>query len=427
MLEFIAGQIASGALPPDQEVIKGTQELAALTSGERSDRAWLALATLRPAPAALLPLAAARPRLLWRLHALLQQHHQAIHHFFLIENPSEADVNEFFEYLRNRVETEGDSLELETHLPSLIELLPQAAANLLPERLLDSVATHLRTSPSNQTLEFAERLLEMGRLRGDAAVAHLRALCLLRPGDAAKFLKANPGIVRPEEALAIVQETGASEAEAICLEAVGDPDGALDAILRRAATSNDKSDAIADAVELCARVTPAVPPAVAADMWTRLLGRAGPVPPALLLEAGAYVPVQMLVERSCESRSGALALVACAASRRRGWACAARLAAREAHEALARALSAARRGVAVRGRCGCGRRLAARPPVHTTHCARARHADCPADTSCALCGRRVPDAVWLPPPRPPRRLDPPPLEHALTLVAPPRPDLEGLV
>lgn len=42
-------------------------------------------------------------------------------------------------------------------------------------------------------------------------------------------------MVRPEDALAIVRDSKVSAAEAVCLEAAGDPSAALDAILRRAA------------------------------------------------------------------------------------------------------------------------------------------------------------------------------------------------
>lgn len=123
----------------------------------------------------------------------------------------------------------------------------------------------------------------------------------------------------------------------------------------------------------------------------------------------------------------ALTVLECAANQKRLWAMAARIAGREAHGALAQALRAARRGLAVRGRCRrCGGRLDARPALRTAHCARAFHADCEPEQSCATCGQPVPDRLLSLPPLAPRAASPPP-DHRLRLVAPPRPDLEGLV
>lgn len=73
----------------------------------------------------------------------------------------------------HRVDAEGEALSLESHLPALIRLKPRAAAALMPDALLDSVAAILQT-PTERTLEFGECLLETGRLRGDAAAAHLK-------------------------------------------------------------------------------------------------------------------------------------------------------------------------------------------------------------------------------------------------------------
>ncbi|CAH0398761.1 unnamed protein product [Chilo suppressalis] len=437
ILEFITGQLSTGALPSDQEVVKGVQELAVATSGERADRAWVTLAARAPAHSDRLrdlrELAAHRPRVLWKIDAILHNPDEAIQNFFRIIHPSPTDADEFFEYVQTKIETDGDTLDLEPHLPALISLRPRAAAAIIPDRYLDKVAPILETAPSEKTLDFAECLLESGRLQGDSAAAYLKALGETRPADVADFLARNPGVVRPERALAIVREINALDAEAACLEAAGDPSRALDTILRRARLrSGDEAAAaaaVAEAAELCVRVASNVPPAVAEEMWTRLLGSVDVTPAALLLEAAAYVPVEKLIAHAGSSGGGALALLGCAASRRSGWACAARVAGREAHEAVARALAAARRGLAVRGRCvACALRLAALPPVRTLHCARAAHADCGTELTCA-CGRRVPDALWTPPPPPQnaRRSTSSPQEHALRLIAPPRPDLEGIV
>ncbi|XP_059054039.1 vacuolar protein sorting-associated protein 8 homolog [Achroia grisella] len=440
ILEFITNQLNTGALPPDQEVIKGAQELATVCSGERGDRAWLAL-MLRTRPqreqlAALRDAALCRPRALWRLDTLLERHDDVLRDFFLIESPTTRDTDEFFEYLRSRNEANGslfESYQFEKRcelLRSLVLLRPRAAATLINEDNADVVVAVIDSTRDERVLEFVTCLLDVGLVRGDVAAAHLRRLCTLRPDAVKAFLLKNPGLVRPEEALAIVRETKVEDAKSVCLEATGDPEGALDAILElmRSDLSEEASARLVrEAGAVCARAARGAPSAAAAALWARLLRRAPHVPPALLLDAAAWLPAEALLAGAGHEPRAALAMLACAAGRRRGWAAATRAAGREAHEALARALAASRRGVAVRGRCiRCSGRLSSRPPVRTTHCARAAHGSCAHDTACASCGERLPSEVVALPPRS-RRRSPSPQEHDLNLVAPPRPDLEGVV
>ncbi|KAI8426246.1 hypothetical protein MSG28_005153 [Choristoneura fumiferana] len=365
--------------------------------------------------------AATRPRVLWRLDVLLDNHNEALAQFFQIENPSDADIDELFEYLRSRIEADGSGArkQFEGHLAALVELRPSATAALVDDQLAEQVAALLRHSDSRRAHEFAECLLEAGKLRGEAATAFFRNLCISRPTDASDFLEKNPGVLRPEEALAIVRETGARDAEPACLEATGDPEAALDALLALTAAAAPEAAArlVRRACELCARVAPGVPAEAAAGMWARLLRRADAPPAALLLEAAAYLPSAQLAERVCGAPRVALGVLGAARGRRGAWACAARVAAREAHEALARALRAARRGLPVRGRCArCDAALAASGSAcRTTHCARAVHAECGAGAACALCGARLPDAVLALPPLAPRPPHAAPQDHVLQL------------
>ncbi|KAI8426241.1 hypothetical protein MSG28_005153 [Choristoneura fumiferana] len=366
--------------------------------------------------------AATRPRVLWRLDVLLDNHNEALAQFFQIENPSDADIDELFEYLRSRIEADGSGArkQFEGHLAALVELRPSATAALVDDQLAEQVAALLRHSDSRRAHEFAECLLEAGKLRGEAATAFFRNLCISRPTDASDFLEKNPGVLRPEEALAIVRETGARDAEPACLEATGDPEAALDALLALTAAAAPEAAArlVRRACELCARVAPGVPAEAAAGMWARLLRRADAPPAALLLEAAAYLPSAQLAERVCGAPRVALGVLGAARGRRGAWACAARVAAREAHEALARALRAARRGLPVRGRCArCDAALAASGSAcRTTHCARAVHAECGAGAACALCGARLPDAVLALPPLAPRPPHAAPQDHVLQLL-----------
>ncbi|CAB3251661.1 unnamed protein product [Arctia plantaginis] len=435
VLEFLTMQVTSGALPTDQEVIHRLRELASKTNCERADRAWLLLLNKGRIQRDLLEdqyiVAENRPRVLWHIDALLERHGNALEEFFKIATPSSTDVDELFEYLRPLIDsTDETKRHLEKHLPALIKLRPKAAAGLAGDHLADSCLSVLRAASSVEVVELGQCLLEAGRLSGDAAAAHFRNLCRLRPNDVRAFMAENIGLLRPEEALTIVREEGPPEAEPSCLEAVGDPGAALDAILRLAASVDEREASVllGEGAELCARAAAALPPGDAAELWTRLLSRARAPPPALLLEAAAYLPVAQMLEGACESPRAALALLTCAALRRIAWSAAARATAREAHERLARALAAARRGLAVRGRCvRCGRRLAERP-VRTGHCARATHVECEAEGSCGACGRRVPSAsVTLASRAPRRRESPPPHDFELYLVAPPRPDLEGSI
>lgn len=369
-----------------------------------------------------------RPRILWRIDTMLERHDEALKEFLDIQHPSDQDIDEFFAYLRSRVESEEDARNrIRPYFPALVELRPRLAAALLNDDysidiyFLDSLNT-------NSKIEFSECLLEMGRLRGDAAATYLRNLGVVRPKDVKNFLVKNPGIIRPEDALSIVRELRLQEAEPVCLEATGDYAGALEALLRLISSSEDeeaKAELVGEASALCLRVAPTVPPRAAADMWSRLLRSVGAVPPALLFEAIAFLPIEELVVQTCESSRVALAILADGAARREVWRCGARALRREAHEALARALAAARRGLAVRGACRrCGGALAARGGARTAHCARAFHADCAPERTCA-CGRRAPAAPLSLPPLP-RRVSAP-HDYPLQLVAPPRPDLEGVV
>ncbi|VVC86751.1 unnamed protein product [Leptidea sinapis] len=109
------------------------------------------------------------------------------------------------------------------------------------------------------------------------------------------------------------------------------------------------------------------------------------------------------------------------------WECAKRIAGVEAHEALARSLVEARRGIAVRAPCvRCGEKLDSRVGIRTAHCSRAYHADCDVYPICH-CGKRLPTNILNLPPSLPhsRQLDNP--LDSLQVVAPPRPDLEGVV
>lgn len=247
ILEFITGQLSTGALPTDQELIKSVQELAAATEGERSDRAWITvLKRARPSSDQLLNTceqAVDRPRVLWQVNALMSQHDNALRDFFRVETLSETDIEEFFEYIRTRVEADGDGKYiLLPYLSKLVELRPRAAGAIINDYLPESVAETLHKSPTILALEFAEYLLEMGKLTGEAAVAHFRNICTVRPQDATTFLIKHPGVIRPEDALFIVREAKLADAEPICLETTGDPEGALDAMLRLISSINAKED-----------------------------------------------------------------------------------------------------------------------------------------------------------------------------------------
>ncbi|XP_053606903.1 vacuolar protein sorting-associated protein 8 homolog [Plodia interpunctella] len=434
VLEFVTSQLRSGALPGDAALAAAARAAARAAAGERADRALLTLLLLHLPSLHDIDELQGRPRVLWRLEAQLGQHKRALEHFFQIVEPSAVDIDELFDYVRTRAADDGQLFATFSHddrcdlFRSLVELRPRAAAELIEDDESDYVVPVLNVMSGERVLEFADCLLKLGRLRGDAAAAHLRNMCKSNSGGVKEFLIQNPGIVRPEDALAIVREMKVEDAEATCLEAVGDCEGALESLLRRLEGSEAESAAevAGEAGALCARAAASVPRAAAAAMWERLLQRAPGLPPALLLEAVPYLPVQSLLGRTCASPRAALALAACAGTRRRGWQCAARIAGREAHEALARALAAAGRGLPVRGRCvRCGRRLAL-AATRTQHCARAVHAACAPEPACAACGARVPAEVAVLPTRAPRRVSPPP-DNSLLLVAPPRPDLEGVV
>ncbi|KAF9803095.1 hypothetical protein SFRURICE_012340 [Spodoptera frugiperda] len=431
ILEFLTGQLNSNALPSDQEVINSLRELAAITNCERADRAWLTIITRGRAQSELLEeqymAADQRPRVLWRIDALLGRHERALVQFFNITSPSNTDIDELFEFLRPLMDGNDDSKKLfESYLPEIIKLRPRAAACLAGEYLAEIGASILQTLSNEQAIEFGQSLLEAGHLHGDAAAAHLRNLCRHRPEDVRSFLSDNVGILRPEEALMIVRTEGPVEAEPFCLEAVGDPGAALDAILRLALKTDDEqtsSRLVTEAGELCSRAASTVPPGAAADMWARLLRQLRAPPPALLLEAAAYLPPEDTLRGRLRGARRAAALLACAAaaaprgSARRGGA---RGRTRRWRGRWRRRGAAWRCAGAASLRAGGCERAA----VRTGHCARATHADCEAEQCCGQCGRRVPtDSVTLAP-RAPRRRSPQ-RDSGLMMITPPGLDLNG--
>ncbi|CAG9561239.1 unnamed protein product [Danaus chrysippus] len=436
ILEFICGQLQTGALPLDQELIKRVQEVISNIDDERADVAWLGvltrIRTQRDQMVMQYKDAVPRPRVLWRINAMLDRHSEVLNEFFNIRDPSSRDINELFEYLRSRIETDAEAREhIRDHLPALIQLRPRSAAALLNEQQTNTIGPIYDTLSTECRIEFGECLLDMGRLKGDIAASHLRTLCIEKPNEVKEFLKKNSGIIRPEDALRIIKEHGPKDAEPICLEASGDHMGALEALLQSVTAAEDevtKASLMEEAGALCVRVGPAVPQAVASDMWSRLLRHTDTIPTTLLFEAVAYLPLEELATKTCTSITMARTILASGGSGRDAWECTSRLVQREAHEALARELNSARRGLAVRGRCRhCDRPLEAGPAVRTAHCARAFHVDCEPESTCP-CGVRVSrDAAPIPsapcPPSPARSTQ----DYALSLVAPPRPDLEGVV
>ncbi|KPJ07186.1 Vacuolar protein sorting-associated protein 8-like [Papilio machaon] len=433
ILDFISGQLQSGALPLDQEVVSGVRQLAAAAEGERADRAWLGVVTRlraqRDHALAVYRDAIPRPRVLWRFDVLLDRHDNVLREFFKIEHPSSLDLDELIEYIRSRFQAD-DAIKtrLQPYLKSLIELRPQASAAIVKDHYETSIANILSTLEGECALEFGRRLLDMASLKGDAAAIYLRRLCTLRPTEVKKFLENGAGVVRPEDALAIIKELGPKEAEPACLEATGDPSGALDAMLDLISSNdNTKAARIAEACELCVRVAPSAPPDVSAEMWTRLLRRVDEVPPSLLFEAIAYLPVDELLVKTCDSPKVALTILESGAGRLRVWECAKRIAEQECHGALASALAKARRGLAVRGDClQCGERLVSRMAARSAHCSRAVHADCDGQTVCTTCGKSIPTEVYVLPPLGRRLFSSIPQDNPLLLTAPPRPDLEGV-
>lgn len=246
-MEFITGQLTTGALPTDQELLKSAQELAAATEGECSDRAWITLLKRARSNSEQLAntceRAVDRPRVLWQTHALMSKHEDALRYFFRIESRSDTDIEEFFEYIRTQVDANGDGKYfIQPYLSKFVELRPRAAAAIINDYFPELVAETLHKSAAAPAIEFAEYLLEMGKLKGDAAAAHLRNLCTIRPQDATPFLTKHPGVIRPEDALFIVKEAKLLDAEPICLEATGDPQGALDAMLRLISSANAEGD-----------------------------------------------------------------------------------------------------------------------------------------------------------------------------------------
>ncbi|VVC86752.1 unnamed protein product [Leptidea sinapis] len=430
IIEFLGGQLQNGALPLDQQLIQNIQDLVASIENEKSDRAWIGILmrmrNQRDQLFADYRNHIERPRILWKVDSLIDRHDEAIKQFFDIESPSQQDIDEFFVYIQSIISSSDIRKRLHDFLPKIIELRPGAVAALLTdEQSSGAVADTMRVLRDERALQFGKCLLDMGRLRGEAATVYLRHLCVSEPADVRHFLTKHSGLVRPEDALALVTELGPKDAEPICLEATGDYKGALDALLNTI-TEDDQERVAMEACELCVRVCGTVPRADGQEMWTRLLRHLPAVPPALVFEAFAYLPLEELLSKTVNSVQ-VRRILADGANGLAAWECAKRIAGVEAHEALARSLVEARRGIAVRAPCvRCGEKLDSRVGIRTAHCSRAYHADCDVYPICH-CGKRLPTNILNLPPSLPhsRQLDNP--LDSLQVVAPPRPDLEGVV
>lgn len=431
ILEFVTSQLSSGALPADRELVSSVQQLAVGTASLRADRAWLELLQRPHTRLDLdgqLPAARDRPRVAWRIHCLQDNRSSAVRDFLNIPDPTERDLDEFFEYFHKILDNNETKTQIEEFLPAIAEMRPRAAAVVLTERWPDVLPSVLRAVSDGANMQCAETLMERGLLQGDAALDYLRRLCTHRPNDVLAFLEGHPGTVRPEDALSTVRELGPAAAEPYCLEAAGDPEGALAAIitLLRAAGDREEPALVRRAHRLCAAVAPTVPATTAAAMWGSLLGAVSGAAPALLLDATRYVsPATLLSARRPPGVTTLRALLHVANARRTTWQCAARLADRELHEALARALRTSSAALCCRdARCPeCS------SPLYTgvsraCCCGVSVHASCARDDRCPSC-RLSPPLVGPAPRQPPPNPAPPPL-HELSLVAPPRPDLEGI-
>lgn len=433
IIEFVSTQLSCGALPSDQEIINNVQTVAISLDNERSDRAWLALLQrpqTRGDPEAQLSLATGRPRVCWHLHWLLKQYSQAIEQFLLIASPTERDKDELFERIHSHLLEDKDITYLENYLPAITDYQPRIVAAILIENRPELIPSVLEKVTSDSALEFGECLLERGRLNDEAALIYFRHLCLQKPSEVENFLKANGGIIRPEDALKTVREAGPKTAEPYCLENAGDPQAALNLLIESLSSCDDsetRSRTLKAACKLCIRVAPTVPADDAAEMWSRLLRYGDDLRATMLLDAIAYLPVDSLIGNACDSVEAAATVLECAASRLTLWRCAMRILDRELHQALFRALHVSGRGVRVRhARCArCGDSLATRAECRICPCGGALHSDCQLELKCQACFVTPSSVYHISRQHTPRSL--PPLQHNLSLVAPPRPDLEGIV
>ncbi|XP_050664276.1 vacuolar protein sorting-associated protein 8 homolog isoform X2 [Leptidea sinapis] len=305
IIEFLGGQLQNGALPLDQQLIQNIQDLVASIENEKSDRAWIGILmrmrNQRDQLFADYRNHIERPRILWKVDSLIDRHDEAIKQFFDIESPSQQDIDEFFVYIQSIISSSDIRKRLHDFLPKIIELRPGAVAALLTdEQSSGAVADTMRVLRDERALQFGKCLLDMGRLRGEAATVYLRHLCVSEPADVRHFLTKHSGLVRPEDALALVTELGPKDAEPICLEATGDYKGALDALLNMI-TEDDQERVAMEACELCVRVCGTVPRADGQEMWTRLLRHLPAVPPALVFEAFAYLPLEELLSKTVNS------------------------------------------------------------------------------------------------------------------------------
>lgn len=416
VLEFITGQLCSGALPSDRELTTDAERLARDTEGERSDRALLQLLNMRRGPGDrkdIPDFAAFRPRVYWSMLARGGHHRMAVEEYFNIKDRSKRDVDELFEYLNSIVAVpEARETINDYHLlVKIAEERPRTASALISIHFPYSIS-HIPVLASDETsLAFTEYLLEMGRL-DSLAPAHLKNLCVLKPKEVVPFLKSNRGLVRPEDALEMTRKLGPVDAVPYCLEAVGDPDSALDAYLALG------EEYMREACELCARASRSMPAEKAVAMWRRAVAGGAAKAAGALGEAAGEV----LAAGGALDGAGCEAALLGARRQNALWAAATRVHARELHARLSRALrtAGAARPCTIT-RCGwCGEALCvsgSRVCVCGTGC----HVSC--DSGC-VCGRPHEVAVHV---ASPRTACDEPFHHNLILVAPPRPDLEGIV
>lgn len=456
---FSANHLACGTLPADIHLINNLKTYFAKpsTSPEANrliERAWLSLLTCMNNAANHLPhiemmeMAQKTGRL--KVERYLMERagkYENILETFLNDAGSENDMFAYLEKYASREERFVTKQVLEFG-NKLAKQWPEKTAKFLVAHLPDLVPNVLASlCDVSDQLAFTDNIHALGALDADTSVKHLDLLCRLRQETVLMFLSAAPSALLPEAALQVIRKYNIKEAEPSCLESCGDLSGALKSSieLMLAAEDRDNREKLAgEACALCTRATKLSSHLEAESLWrqlvegvAKLVEPPGAPLPALLLEGAAnYLPLPWLVAQLCGGgghagalRGALMGLLEAARGGAEAASAAARLTGSELHAALASSLRGKRILPVPTATCGtCHNPLHLHNMVRAYSCGHAFHLECdPVAGRCGRCGKMATEVRLARNTNTKSKVQEATQQFPLCIVAPPRPDLEGVI
>lgn len=376
------------------------------------------------------------------------QDYEGILETFLDDVDTEIEMFSYLEKYANKEERMIAKQVVNTG-KRLASQWPEQTAQLLINHFPALIPTILSTlGDENCALQFTEILHKHDVLDSDLSAKHLNLLCILKPESVLSFLNDAPSTLLPETALKLIKKHNIHKAEPKCLESTGDLGSAVKIAIElmiKATDKQEKEQLAGEAYALCTRAAKLSGPDEAELFWRQLIEGIsdlseppGPPLPALLLEgASYYLPLPWLVSKLCNRggntgalRGALMSLLGAAKDNTEAMGAAARLTGSELHKLLATSLRGRRVLPVFDAVCGyCHDSLHSHSMVRAYCCGHAFHVECdPVSGRCGCCGKVAIEIRTIRTAQSNYEVrSEVPQQFPLWIMAPPRPDLEGVI